>query len=99
MTLSRRRLVAGGAALGAAASLKGASPVQAQGQPITIALASRAPTGVNPQQTALTGGDSWAIRQVFDTLVKAEDGAFGIRPEDFKPHLAESFESSPDART
>ena len=99
MTLSRRRLVAGGAALGAAASLKGASPARAQGQPITIALASRAPTGVNPQQTALTGGDSWAIRQIFDTLVKAEDGAFGIRPEDFRPHLAESWEASPDAKT
>jgi peptide/nickel transport system substrate-binding protein len=97
MTLSRRRLLAGGSALGAAASL--GVPARAEGQPITIALAARAPTGVNPQQTALTGGDNWAIRQIFDTLAKAEDGAFGIRPEDFRPHLAESWEASSDART
>jgi len=71
----------------------------AQTPPITIALAARSPTGLNPQQTALTGGDAWAIRQIFDTLVKPEDGTFAVRPEDFRPSLAESWESSPDART
>ena len=67
--------------------------------PITIALASRAPTGLNPQQAGLTGGDNWAIRQIFDTLVKADDGTFAVRPEDFRPCLAESWESSEDAKT
>jgi peptide/nickel transport system substrate-binding protein len=101
MTISRRRFLAQGSAAGAAASLgfTFAGPALAKDEPITIALAARAPTGVNPQQTALTGGDSWAIRQIFDTLVKADDGTFAVRPEDFRPNLAESWEGSADART
>jgi peptide/nickel transport system substrate-binding protein len=99
MSISRRRLLAQGPALGAASlGLGQAAPAIAQSGPITIALASRSPTGLNPQQTALTGGDSWGIRQVFDTLVKSDDGTFAIRPEDFRPHLALSWESADSAR-
>ena len=101
MSTTRREFLAGASALGAASlGLGTATEAQAQapGGPITIALAARSPTGLNPQRTALTGGDSWAIRQVFDTLVKAEDGTFAVRPEDFRPSLAESWDSSPDAR-
>ncbi len=87
MSLSRRHFLAQGSAVGAAASigLPFGTPAIAQDGPITIALASRAPTGISPQQAGLTGGDNWAIRQIFDTLVKADDGTFGIRPEDFGP--------------
>lgn len=101
MILSRRHFLAQGSAIGAAATLglNVGSTALAQGAPITIALASRAPTGLNPQQAGLTGGDSWAIRQIFDTLVKADDGTFGVRPEDFRPCLAESWQSSEDAKT
>jgi len=97
MTLTRRRFLAQGSAIGAAATL-GYRPALAQDAPISIALAARAPTGLNPQQNGLTGGDNWAIRQIFDTLTKAEDGTFGVRPEDFKPSLAESWETSEDAK-
>jgi peptide/nickel transport system substrate-binding protein len=100
MTTTRRQVLAGGAALGAAAAAGGAGPAAAQSSaPISIALAARAPSGLSPHQTALTGGDSWAIRQCFDWLVKPEDGTFAIRPEDFRPSLAESWESTPDAKT
>jgi peptide/nickel transport system substrate-binding protein len=95
MTITRRAALAAPAIL--AAGLPREAP--AQSGPITIALASRSPTSVNPQKTAMTGGDSWAIRQVFDNLVKPEDGTFAVRPEDYRPSLAESWESSPDART
>jgi len=103
MATTRRRLLTQATAIGAAAIGTGVSgPAAAQssgGSGISIALAARAPTGLNPQQTALTGADNWAIRQCFDWLVKPEDGTFAIRPEDFRPSLAESWESSPDART
>ena len=100
MTTTRRRFIAQGSALGAASfGLGAAREASAQSGPITIALAARSPTGLNPQQTALTGGDSWAIRQIFDTLVKPEDGTFAVKPEDFRPSLAESWESSGDALT
>ena len=97
MSLTRRTTLAGTAAA-AAAALAGPPPAFAQSGPISIALAARAPTGLSPQQPGLTGGDSWAIRQIFDNLVKPEDGTFGQRPEDFRPSLAESWETSSDAR-
>jgi peptide/nickel transport system substrate-binding protein len=98
MTTTRRRVMQGAAALagGALASERAAAQGAA---PISIALAARAPTGLSPQQTAQTGGDNWAVRQCFDWLVKPADGTFALRPEDFRPNLAESWESSQDART
>ncbi len=101
MTISRRTFLAQTTAAGASASMGGTMslPAFAQEASISIALAARSPTGLSPQQTGLTGGDSWAIRQIFDTLVKADDGTFGVRPEDFRPSLARSWESSPDAKT
>ena len=98
MTITRRRAAVLGASTFAAPLLVPGT-AEAQGAPISIALAARAPSGLNPQQPGLTGGDNWAIRQIFDTLVKSEDGTFAVRPEDFRPSLAESWDMSPDART
>lgn len=97
MNLTRRASLSSAAAI-AAASLGAPRAAFAQSGPISIALAARAPTGLNPQQPGLTGGDNWAIRQIFDTLVKSDDGTFALRPEDFRPCLAEAWESTPDAR-
>ena len=100
MALSRRHFLINAGAAGAAAGIGLHVPTAfAQEDMITIALAARAPTGVNPQQTGLTGGDNWAIYQVFNTLVRNPDGKFANRPEDFEPSLAESWESSEDAKT
>jgi len=100
MALSRRQFLVTAGAAGAAAGLGlPMAPALAQSDRITIALAARAPAGVNPQQTGLTGGDNWAIYQVFDTLVRNPDGKFATRPEEFEPGLAESWESSEDAKT
>ncbi len=100
MTTSRRRLLAQASALGAAAFSAGAPrEAAAQDAPITIALAARQVTTLSPQRPGPTGGDNWAMKQIFDTLVKSEDGTFAIRPEDYRPALAESWEVSPDSRT
>jgi peptide/nickel transport system substrate-binding protein len=99
MALSRRSTLALATASLATALPTGGASAQSQGAPISIALAARAPSGLSPQQPGLTGGDNWAIRQIFDTLVKSEDGTFAVRPEEFKPALAESWDSSADART
>ena len=102
MSLNRRDFLVTAGAAGAAAALGAelaASPAAAQDHVLSIALAARAPSGLNPQQTGLTGGDNWAISQIFDCLVHADDGTFAITPADFRPGLAESFESSADAKT
>ncbi len=103
MSTSRREfLVQSGVAVTTAAvvSKLGLGAAQAaDGDTISIALASRAPVGLNPQQTGLNGGDNWAIDQLFDTLVKAPDGRWAVKPDEFLPSIAESWESSADAKT
>jgi peptide/nickel transport system substrate-binding protein len=98
MTPSRRTFLAQASTIAATAVL-GTPVAHAKDEAISIALAARSPTSINPQQPGLTGGDNWVIRQVFDTLVKSDDGTFAIRPEDFRPNLAESWESAEDAKT
>jgi peptide/nickel transport system substrate-binding protein len=104
MTISRRRFLANSTAAGAATmaamtfGLPAARAQSADGV-ISIALASARPNGVNPQQTGLAGGDNWTISQVFQSLSRAEPGTFAVTPEDFQPSLAESWESSEDAKT
>lgn len=100
MTLTRRKFLVAASAVGAAGSLGlSVGPAFAQQEAISIALAARAPTVVNPQQTGLTGGDNWAIYQVFETLARNPDGKFATRPDEFEPALAESWEMSADAKT
>ncbi|TCR81448.1 ABC transporter substrate-binding protein [Rhizobium sp. BK376] len=102
MTITRREfMVRSGlvaAALGTGTSLSTGTSYAAA-DTITLAVAARSPGGINPQQTGLTGGDNWAINQVFNTLVEAPDGRWASKPEDFQPSLAVSWESSADAKT
>jgi peptide/nickel transport system substrate-binding protein len=103
MSVSRREfLMQSGlaAATMAVGSNLGFAPAQAaDNDTITIALASRAPVGLNPQQTGLNGGDNWAVDQLYDTLVKSPDGRWAVKPDEFLPSIAESWESSGDAKT
>ncbi|WP_047462060.1 ABC transporter substrate-binding protein [Rhizobium rhizogenes] len=103
MSVSRREfLVQSGLATAtmAVGSNLGFAPAQAaDNDTITIALASRAPVGLNPQQTGLNGGDNWAVNQIYDTLVKPPEGRWAVKPDEFLPSIAESWESSHDAKT
>ena len=103
MTTSRREfLIQSGLAVTAAvvASKVGlGSALAADEDTISIALASRAPVGLNPQQSGLNGGDNWAINQLFDTLVTQPEGRWAVKPDEFLPCIAESWESSQDAKT
>lgn len=85
-----------------AAAALGAPALFAQptdGNTISIALAARSPLSLNPQQASRSGADAWGIFQIFDTLVASPNGTFAIRPEDFRPQLAESWTTSADAKT
>jgi peptide/nickel transport system substrate-binding protein len=103
MALSRRTLLTRTASAGAATVLT--APVvtrraaAAEDHVLSIALAARAPGGLSPQQTGLTGGDNWGICQIFDCLVTSDDGTFALTPQQFRPQIAESWESTPDAKT
>jgi peptide/nickel transport system substrate-binding protein len=98
MTIDRRQFLAlslGGAAL----SAPWVRPARAQSAPmISIALAARSAHTLDPLRS-IQGADNWAIESMFDTLVRPADGNFAMTPAEYRPALAESYASSPDART
>jgi len=65
---------------------------------MTFALAARSPNSLEPA-VVVQGADNWVNTQIFDTLVRPEDGTFAVTPADFKPSIAESWTSSADGRT
>jgi peptide/nickel transport system substrate-binding protein len=89
--LSRRHFI--GAAIATAAT-----PTRAQtSSTLKLALAARSVRTLDPIKS-VQGADNWTHVHVFDTLVAAPDGAFATAPEDFRPALAETWKSSPDAK-
>ncbi|MET0746253.1 MAG: ABC transporter substrate-binding protein, partial [Microvirga sp.] len=96
MTLNRRNFLELSAAATTASMLpKAAAADDAQ---MSIALAARSNNTLDPVRTT-QGADDWATMQIFDFLVQPDPGTFAMRPEDFRPGLAESYESTPDAKT
>jgi peptide/nickel transport system substrate-binding protein len=92
MRQTRRTFVAG---LAAAAGLPGGR-VQAADPTISLALAARGNRTMDPAHTT-QGADNWIITQMFDTLVRPEDGTFALAPQEYRPALAESWTVTPDA--
>ncbi len=82
----------------AAAALSCAPARAAARDTIVIALAARAVATLNPSATTL-GADNWACSQIFDTLVAPDNGTFAMTPTEYRPRLAQSWGSSPDAKT
>jgi|SRR5580658_7828699 peptide/nickel transport system substrate-binding protein len=93
--LSRRTLLQ----LPTAAAALAAAPARAAARnTLVIALAARAVATLNPSATTL-GADNWACCQIFDTLVAPDNGTFAMTPAEFRPRLAETWDSSADAKT
>jgi len=94
MKLDRRQFLGGVAAIGTSLAVGSfAQPAWAQEQTMRIALAARGTASLLPASPKTSGASNWPIYHIFDTLVKSPDGTFATRPEDFQPHLAESWEA------
>ena len=97
MNPNRRQFL--GASVASAAALSVLPETHAQdASAMTFALAARSPNSLEPAYV-VQGADNWVNVQIFDTLVRPEDGTFAVTPGDFKPSLAESWTSSADGRT
>ncbi|MBO9112417.1 MULTISPECIES: ABC transporter substrate-binding protein [Rhizobium/Agrobacterium group] len=102
MKITRRNLLATGAAGLVAASLPAVAGVafaQKANDTITFAFAARSSNSLNPQEVGLSGADNWVVYQVFDRLVNLPAGQWANQPQDYQPGLAESWNASEDART
>lgn len=95
MKIERRQFLTGLAGLGATAMVGGTfvSPAFAQSSTIRIALAASGTITLNPSAARSTGSVLLPSYQIFDTLVQAPDGVFATRPEEYRPMLAESWET------
>lgn len=45
------------------------------------------------------GSDNWATEQMYDQLVRPDDGRFALKPDEYLPTLATEWSSSSDAKT
>lgn len=100
MAISRRNVLQLGVATAALASFGGARAQDASrnADVIRMGIAAKGPRYSDPNLTT-QGSDNWATEQIYEQLVRPEDGAFAIKPEDYLPTLATSWSSSPDAKT
>ncbi|MDE1995921.1 MAG: hypothetical protein KGI75_25705 [Rhizobiaceae bacterium] len=99
MNLKRRQFLELSAAT-AAISMFGTAIARAAGDPdtIRIGIAANGPRTSDPNLTT-QGGDNWATEQIYEQLVRPDDGTFATKPDQYRPTLATEWSSSPDAKT
>jgi peptide/nickel transport system substrate-binding protein len=96
--LSRRGALQLGTAA-AALGVAGLGPARAQGADvIRTGLAAGGPRHSDPNLTT-QGADNWTTEQVYEQLVRPDDGNFAITPDQYNPTLAVSWTTSDDAKT
>jgi peptide/nickel transport system substrate-binding protein len=99
MSLNRREfleLSAAAAALGL--SGPGIARAQSADDVIRIGIAANGPRTSDPNQTT-QGSDNWATEQMYEQLVRPEDGDFATTPDKYVPTLATEWTTSDDAKT
>ena len=94
MSLNRRNFLELAAA-SAAMSAMGIGSAKAQSSDtIRMGIAANGPQWTDPNYTT-QGSDNWATEQMYEQLVRPEDGDFATTPDQYKPTLATSWTSSP----
>lgn len=98
MTISRRNFleIAGATAV---FSLGAAQLVRAQDAgTLRMGIAAKGPRHSDPNLTT-QGSDNWATEQMYEQLVRPDDGTFALTPADYIPTLATEWTQSADAKT
>jgi peptide/nickel transport system substrate-binding protein len=98
MTLNRRNFLELAAATTALSTL-GISSASAQGDDtIRLALSAGGPRHSDPNLTT-QGPDNWATENIYEQLVRPDDGRFALTPDEYLPVLATEWTMSDDAKT
>jgi peptide/nickel transport system substrate-binding protein len=99
MTLNRRNFLELSAATTALTAVGGVGLAHAQNTDIIrTGLAANGPRHSDPNLTT-QGPDNWATEQMYEQLVRPDDGRFALAPEEYLPVLATEWTVSEDART
>lgn len=97
MALSRRSFLHLTAATTALMTM-GAGAARAQdADTLRMGIAASGPRHADPNLTT-QGSDNWATEQIYEQLVRPEDGTFALAPEDYVPTLATEWTQSDDAK-
>ncbi|MBW4653470.1 MAG: twin-arginine translocation signal domain-containing protein [Kaiparowitsia implicata GSE-PSE-MK54-09C] len=98
MALNRRNFLELAAATTALTAV-GVSSVHAQdADTIRMGIAANGPRHSDPNQTT-QGSDNWATEQMYEQLVRPDDGRFALAPAEYLPTLATEWSTSEDALT
>ncbi|WP_193337423.1 ABC transporter substrate-binding protein [Devosia beringensis] len=98
MTLNRRHFIELAAASTAVTAFSSTAARAQSDDTIRIGIAANNPRHSDPNQTT-QGPDNWAVEQMYEQLVRPEDGRFALTPEDYLPVLATEWSVSEDAKT
>ena len=83
----------------AAITAVGAAPAAAQdADTLRMGIAANGPRHSDPNLTT-QGSDNWATEQMYEQLVRPDDGRFALTPEEYLPTLATEWTNSDDAKT
>ncbi|ODT66079.1 MAG: hypothetical protein ABS75_29340 [Pelagibacterium sp. SCN 63-23] len=98
MALTRRNFLELAAASTALTAV-GVSAVSAQAQDtdtLRMGIAANNPRHSDPNLTT-QGSDNWATEQIYEQLVRPDDGRFALTPDEYIPTLATEWTQSEDA--
>lgn len=99
MSLKRREFLELAAASAALSMIgMGAARAGSNTDVIRIGIAAGGPRTSDPNQTT-QGSDNWATEQMYEQLVRPEDGDFATSPDKYVPTLATEWTKSSDAKT
>jgi peptide/nickel transport system substrate-binding protein len=99
LSLTRRALVTGTAAIAVALGMGAATTLPAFAQDddtIKLALSARGLRTIDPARS-IQGADEWAIIHIFDTLAEIPAGRFPQTVDEVQPSLAKSWTSNEEA--
>lgn len=98
MTISRRDFleIAGATAVVSLGASRMAGAQDAT--TLRMGIAAKGPRHSDPNLTT-QGSDNWATEQMYEQLVRPDDGQFALSPDQYIPTLATEWTQSADART
>jgi peptide/nickel transport system substrate-binding protein len=98
MTISRREFLELAAATTALTAMGVGTGNAQDANTLRIGIAANSPRHADPNLTT-QGSDNWATEQMYEQLVRPDDGRFALTPEEYVPTLATEWSASDDAKT
>lgn len=98
MTLNRRNFLELAAATTALSAIGIQSANAQDADTLRMGIAASGPRHSDPNLTT-QGSDNWATEQIYEQLVRPDDGRFALAPDEYLPTLATEWSQSDGAKT